>query len=158
MPGQARGFSGRYNECAASGTAQPRDLCRHDGVQARRPRTTEAAGGNLRMSAERERVNSERMPSDSTPPISARQTPVSGLDHLQYSESAAVALLTINRPAVHNAISLATMDELDRVFGWLETGSQAGGAGRARGGRPVFVVGGGFKDFWPAQTSRCPGW
>src|SRR5260370_34191027 len=136
MPGQARGFSGRYNECAASGTAHPRDLCRHDGVQGRRPRTTEAAGGNLRMSAERERVNSERMSSDS--PMSARLTP--GLDHLQYSESAAVAVLTINRPAVHNAISLATMDELDRVFGWLETATPAGGLVLARARHPRIRV------------------
>src|ERR1700730_17740123 len=143
MPGQARGFSGGYNECAASGAAQPRDLWRHDGVQGRRPRTTEAAGGNLRMSAERERDKSERMPSDSISPMSAHLTPVSGLDHLQYSESAAVALLTINRPAVHNAISLATMDELDRVFDWLETGSPAGGPGVARGGHRRFRVRGG---------------
>src|SRR5260370_14420493 len=152
MPGQARGFSGRYNECAASGTAQPRDLCRHDGGQGRRLGSNEAAGGNLRMSAERERVNSERMPSDSTPPIYARLTPVSGLDHLQYSESAAVALLTINRPAVHNAISLATMDELDRVFDWLETGSQAGVLALTGAGNRVFVSGGELQDFDQLHT------
>src|SRR5260370_4249341 len=152
MPGQARGFPGGYDECTASGTAQPRDLRSHDGVQGRRPRTTEAAGGNLRRSAERERVNSERMPSDSTPPISARLTPVSGLDHLQYSESAAVALLTINRPAVHNAISLATMDELDRVFGWLETGSQVGVLVLTGAGSRVFVSGGDLKDFEQLNT------
>jgi enoyl-CoA hydratase len=104
------------------------------------------------MAAERQRDNSERMPSDSAPPISARLTPVSGLDHLQYSESSAVALLTINRPAVHNAISLATMDELDRVFDWLETGSQAGVLVLTGAGTRIFVSGGDLKDFEQLNT------
>jgi enoyl-CoA hydratase len=104
------------------------------------------------MSAERERDKSERMPSDSSPPMSARSTPLAGLNHLQYSEAAAVALLTINRPTVHNAISLATMDEIERVFGWLETGAQAAALVLTGAGTRVFVSGGDLKDFEQLST------
>ena len=43
-------------------------------------------------------------------------------DHLHFDRDAHVALLTINRPAVRNALSLATLDDLRRAI--LECGSR----------------------------------
>ena len=55
----------------------------------------------------------------------AEAAPVSGLEHVRYFERESVGLLTIDRPNVHNAISLATMAELERVLDWLEKSSRA---------------------------------
>src|ERR1700730_8254260 len=85
------------------------------------------------MSAERELQNSE--------PV------VSGRQNLRYVEADGVGLLTINRPAVHNAISLATMAELDRVLDWVSTDSQIAALVLTGAGDRVFVSGGDLKDF-----------
>jgi enoyl-CoA hydratase/carnithine racemase len=52
--------------------------------------------------------------------------PLADLVDLHYVERDGVALVTIDRAAVHNAISLATMAELERVLDCLETSSTAG--------------------------------
>ena len=72
---------------------------------------------------------------------------VAGLEYLQYVEADGVGLLTINRPAVHNAISLATMAELDRVLDWVSTDSQVAALVLTGAGDRVFVSGGDLKDF-----------
>jgi len=74
------------------------------------------------------------------------------LEHLQYIERDAVGLLTINRPSVHNAISLVTMAELDRVLRWLETDSKVGSVVLTGAGNRVFVSGGDLKDFERLET------
>jgi enoyl-CoA hydratase/carnithine racemase len=66
---------------------------------------------------------------------------------LHYVERDGVALITIDRAAVHNAISLATMAQLERVLDWLETGSTAGALVLTGAGDRTFVSGGDLKDF-----------
>src|SRR5262249_12247681 len=67
-------------------------------------------------------------------------------------ERDAVGLITIDRPAVQNAISLATMGELERVLDWLETRSQVGAVVLTGAGQRVFVSGGDLKDFERLDT------
>jgi enoyl-CoA hydratase len=74
------------------------------------------------------------------------------LEHLEYVERDAVGLLTINRPSVHNAISLVTMAELDRVLDWLETESKVGSVVLTGAGVRVFVSGGDLKEFERLET------
>jgi len=78
--------------------------------------------------------------------------PVGSLDHLHYVERDGVGLITIDRPAVHNAISLATMAELDRVLNWLETDSRVGAVVITGSGERTFVSGGDLKDFAQLET------
>jgi len=77
---------------------------------------------------------------------------VAGLEYLQYLEADGVGLLTINRPAVHNAISLATMAELDRVLDWVSTDSRVAALVLTGAGDRVFVSGGDLKDFEQLTT------
>jgi enoyl-CoA hydratase len=81
--------------------------------------------------------------------------PVGGLEHLHYVERDRVGLLTIDRPAVHNAISLATMAELDRVLSWLETNSKVGAVVVTGAGDRTFVSGGDLKDFAQLETHQA---
>jgi enoyl-CoA hydratase len=85
----------------------------------------------------------------------AESGPVSGLNHLHYTERDGVGLITIDRPAVHNAISLATMTELDRVLSWLETDSKAGAVVLTGAGERTFVSGGDLKDFAQLETHEA---
>ena len=78
--------------------------------------------------------------------------PVGGLEHLHYLECERVGLITIDRPSVLNAISLATMAELDRVLSWLEAGSEAGAVVLTAAGDRIFVSGGDLKDFAQLET------
>jgi enoyl-CoA hydratase/carnithine racemase len=82
-------------------------------------------------------------------------SPVSGLDHLHYVEQDRVGLVTIDRPAVHNAISLATMTELARVLTWLETNSGVGALVLTGAGDRTFVSGGDLKDFAQLETHEA---
>ena len=86
---------------------------------------------------------------------SAEVHPVNGLDHLHYLEHDGVGLITIDRPAVHNAISLATMAELDRVLSWLETKSRVGAVVLTGAGDRTFVSGGDLKDFAQLETHEA---
>lgn len=81
--------------------------------------------------------------------------PVSGLEHLHYVEHDRVGLITIDRPEVHNAISLATMSELDRVLTWLETNSDIGAVVLTGAGDRTFVSGGDLKDFAQLETHEA---
>jgi enoyl-CoA hydratase len=99
--------------------------------------------GEIEQSGPRSKA-AESAPSESAP--------VSGLDHIQYIERGRVGLITINRPSVQNAISLATMGELERVLEWLETHSQAGAVVLNGAGDRVFVSGGDLKDFERLDT------
>ena len=78
--------------------------------------------------------------------------PVAGLNDLRYVERDGVGLITVDRPAVHNAISLATMAELECVLSWLETKSTAGAVVITGAGERTFVSGGDLKDFAQLQT------
>ena len=72
---------------------------------------------------------------------------VTDFEHLRYVENEGVGLLTIDRPTVHNAISLATMAELGRLLDWIETESEVGALVLTGAGNRVFVSGGDLKDF-----------
>jgi len=82
-------------------------------------------------------------------------TPLSGLEHLRYLERGGVGLVTIDRPAVHNAISLATMAELDRVLTRLEAASHIGAVVLTGAGDRIFVSGGDLKDFERLETHEA---
>jgi enoyl-CoA hydratase/carnithine racemase len=82
-------------------------------------------------------------------------SPVDGLDHLHYVERDEVGLITIDRPAVHNAISLATMGELERVLSWLETRARVGAVVLTGAGERIFVSGGDLKDFAQLKTHEA---
>ena len=81
--------------------------------------------------------------------------PLRGLDHLHYVERDGIGLLTFNRPAVHNAISLATMAELERVLDWLEKDSEVGAMVLTGAGERSFVSGGDLKDFARLETHEA---
>ncbi len=78
--------------------------------------------------------------------------PLPDLEHLRYVERERIGLLRIDRPAVHNAISLRTMAELDRVLTWLETRSAALALVLTGSGDRTFVAGGDLKDFAKLET------
>jgi enoyl-CoA hydratase len=82
-------------------------------------------------------------PSDAAAP----REPLAGLEYLRFIESAGVATLTINRPTVHNAISLATMAEIESVLDWLEADSIVAALILTGAGDRSFVSGGDLKDF-----------
>jgi enoyl-CoA hydratase len=86
---------------------------------------------------------------------SAKMDPVAGLNDLHYLERDGVGLITIDRPAVHNAISLGTMAELDCVLAWLETKSTVGAVVITGAGERTFVSGGDLKDFAQLQTHEA---
>ncbi len=79
-------------------------------------------------------------------------TPIGALEYVQYLEHDGVGQITINRPAVHNAISLDTMAELERILHWLETQSQVKAVVLTGAGEHVFVSGGDLKDFERLET------
>ncbi len=80
--------------------------------------------------------------------------PVAGLDHLQYVEADGVGLLTINRPAVHNAIGLTTMPELARVLDRLES-STLSVLVLTGAGDKTFVSGGDLKELEQLTTHQA---
>ena len=69
------------------------------------------------------------------------------LKDLIYVERDGVGTLTINRPEVHNAIGLPTMDELSRVLDWLESSSEITALVLTATGSRTFVAGGDLKAF-----------
>jgi enoyl-CoA hydratase/carnithine racemase len=85
----------------------------------------------------------------------AEVAPVSGLEHLHYVERGRVGLITIDRPAVPNAISRTTMAELDRVLSWLETKATVAAVVLTGAGDRVFVSGGDLKDFAQLTTHEA---
>jgi enoyl-CoA hydratase len=77
------------------------------------------------------------------------------LEFLQYAESDHVATVTINRPSVHNAISLATMTELERVLDSVNERSDINALILTGAGERVFVSGGDLKDFERLDTHEA---
>lgn len=67
--------------------------------------------------------------------------------NLRYEADQSVALVTIDRPAVHNAISLATIEELDRLFDLIERDKNLRALVLTGAGTRTFVSGGDLKDF-----------
>jgi enoyl-CoA hydratase/carnithine racemase len=96
-----------------------------------------------------------RLESEHDAAASEELFPINGLDHLHYVERDGVAVITIDRPAVHNAISLATMAELDRVLSWLENDSGARAVVLTGAGERTFVSGGDLKDFARLETHEA---
>jgi enoyl-CoA hydratase len=83
-----------------------------------------------------------------------RSAPVGGLDHLQYIEADRIGLLTINRPAVHNAIGLTTMPELERVLDYLEASPTLSVLVLTGAGDKTFVSGGDLKELEHLTTHQ----
>jgi enoyl-CoA hydratase len=81
--------------------------------------------------------------------------PVAGLDQIQYVEADCVGLLTINRPAVHNAIGLTTMPELARVLDHLETSPTPSALVLTGAGEKTFVSGGDLKELEQLTTHQA---
>lgn len=67
--------------------------------------------------------------------------------NLLFSVEERVALVTINRPEVRNAISLATMDELNQVLDNIEKDSTIRAVILTGSGDKAFVSGGDLKEF-----------
>jgi len=84
-----------------------------------------------------------------------RPAPIGALDHLQYVEADGVGLLTINRPAVHNAIGLTTMPELERVLDHLEAAATLSVLVLTGAGDKTFVSGGDLKELEQLTTHQA---
>src|SRR5712692_1700973 len=83
------------------------------------------------------------------------RSPLSGLEYLRFVDQDGVATLTINRPQVHNAVSLATMAEIERVLDWLEADSTILALILTGAGDRSFVAGGDLKDFERITTHEA---
>jgi enoyl-CoA hydratase len=83
------------------------------------------------------------------------RSPLPGLEYLRFVELEGVATLTINRPQVHNAVSLATMSEIERVLDWLEADSTISALILTGAGDRSFVSGGDLKDFERITTHEA---
>lgn len=79
--------------------------------------------------------------------LDAISSPVADCVNLQFTEADGVTVLTFNRPEVHNAISLATMAEIERVLDWLEAAPSVAALVLTGAGDRSFVSGGDLKDF-----------
>lgn len=73
-------------------------------------------------------------------------------ENLLYSKEGRVATITINRPDVRNAISLATMAELEAVVTELETDGDVLAVIVTGSGEKAFVAGGDLKEFRSLRT------
>ena len=83
------------------------------------------------------------------------QEPLPGLEYLRFDADDGVATLVINRPQVHNAVSLATMTELERVLDWLEADESTAAVILTGAGERSFVSGGDLKDFERITTHEA---
>lgn len=81
--------------------------------------------------------------------------PLASFDHLIVTARQSVATVTINRPQVHNAISLAVMEELERVLDWLESAAEISAVVLTGAGDRTFVSGGDLKDFEQITTYQA---
>jgi enoyl-CoA hydratase len=80
---------------------------------------------------------------------------VSELDeykNILYQADGRIGTITINRPAVHNAISLDTIDELNAVLDRLENDETLGAVILTGAGERTFVSGGDLTDFDRLRT------
>ena len=81
--------------------------------------------------------------------------PLSELEYLRFTLQEGVATLFINRPQVHNAVSLATMAELERVLDLLEKDPGVAAVILTGAGDRSFVSGGDLKDFEKITTHEA---
>jgi enoyl-CoA hydratase len=81
--------------------------------------------------------------------------PVAGLEFLRFTVLDGVATLVINRPQVHNAVSLDTMSELERALTWLEGDGNIAAVILTGAGERSFVSGGDLKDFAQITTHEA---
>jgi enoyl-CoA hydratase len=88
------------------------------------------------------------------PSAGAREA-LSGLEYLRFTLQDGVATLVINRPQVHNAVSLATMAELERVLDLLEGDAGVAALILTGAGDRSFVSGGDLKDFEKITTHEA---
>ena len=74
------------------------------------------------------------------------------LKHLRHSEADHIAVLTVDRPAVHNAIGLTTMPELARLLDYLEGSSAPAVLVLTGAGDRTFISGGDLKELEQLTT------
>jgi len=72
--------------------------------------------------------------------------------NILYEADARIGTITINRPSVHNAISLETIDELDALLDRLEQDQSLGAVILTGAGERTFVAGGDLTDFDRLRT------
>jgi enoyl-CoA hydratase/carnithine racemase len=101
---------------------------------------TSQTSGELKMSAEH---------------VLQKSAPIGGLEYLEYVEADGVGLLMINRPAVHNAIGLTTMPELERVLAHLETSPTLSALVLTGAGDKTFISGGDLKELEQLTTHQA---
>jgi enoyl-CoA hydratase len=77
------------------------------------------------------------------------------LKHLRYTERDRIALLTVDRPEVHNAIGLTTIPEFARVLDHLENSSELAALVLTGGGDRTFVSGGDLKELEQLTTHEA---
>lgn len=77
------------------------------------------------------------------------------LKHLRYSERERIAVLTMDRPAVHNAIGLTTMPELAHVLDHLENAPALSALVVTGAGERTFVSGGDLKELEQLTTHEA---
>lgn len=81
--------------------------------------------------------------------------PTQELENLRYSARQGVGLIIIDRPAVHNAISLATMDEFHKLLDLIEGDALLRALVLTGAGNRSFVSGGDLKDFERLTTHEA---
>lgn len=77
------------------------------------------------------------------------------LKHLRYAERDRIAVLTVDRPGVHNAIGLTTMPELARVLDHLERSPDLAALVLTGAGDKTFVSGGDLKELEQLTTHEA---
>jgi enoyl-CoA hydratase len=90
------------------------------------------------------------MPDNDQPVVSSgtgQHQPIGGLEGLTFTVEGRIGTLVINRPQVHNAVSLALMGQLERVLDWLEADGALVALILTGAGDRSFVSGGDLKDF-----------
>ena len=83
-----------------------------------------------------------------------KSAPLGSLEYLEYVEADGVGLLMINRPAVHNAIGLTTMPELERVLAHLEASPTLSALVLTGAGDKTFISGGDLKELEHLTTHQ----
>ena len=78
--------------------------------------------------------------------------PFADLRLVRFEETERVAIVTLDRPEVHNAISLGTMDELGRILDYVSGNVETGAVVLTGAGDRSFASGGDLKEFDALRT------
>src|SRR5262245_65473428 len=78
-------------------------------------------------------------------------------EHLLVERDAGVLVVTINRPRVLNALNIATLDELDHVFGTAGTDASIRVVILTGAGEKAFVAGGEINELAVENASGARG-